>query len=305
MSKRRRVVLVEPEGGEVQQELRALLSQAGYEVVSVPDEATAQALSSVEAIVTPQNSVLEESRQGTLQRAQGFVKNALWRAGLGLARWVKPPTSGPLAPLARRLSEGPRTNDDLRQKNRELEHLTQELRRANAELLRLAVTDALTGMNNRRHFMEGLRREFQRANRYQRPLSLLLLDIDHFKQINDTHGHPVGDAVLTGFARLLTGSIRATDLAARLGGEEFAIAFVESDLTRAFSAAEALREKIARECFEYHGMTVRITVSGGLVDTQHKSVSSHLDLIELADRALYQAKTSGRNRIVPAVVPEV
>lgn len=288
MAERRRVIVIETGDEEPVRTLCERLTRAGYEVILAPDEATARSFPNADALLVTPPAERTSADVSTLQRAQTFVKDALSAAARGLGAGVS------------RLRGRGSLEHDLRQKNRALEHLASELRRANAELMRLAVTDALTGMNNRRHFMEGLRREFQRARRYQRPLSLLLVDVDHFKQINDTYGHPVGDAVLTGLADLMRRTIRATDLSARLGGEEFAIAFVEADLSRAHAAAESLRAAVAREPFRYHDRTVQITISGGIVDSSHPQATTHIDLIEIADKALYQAKTGGRDRIVLA-----
>lgn len=323
----RRAILVERDE-EHRLAVSELLARAGYEVVLAADEAEAAAHGPADLLIFGRGAVpfsLPEregeerdeilSQEGAVRQAGLLAKELALGLGQTLRRRLRR-VSRQADRLALRLGLDPLLEqtrarlvaalflpdleEDLRRKNQALEHLTAELRRANAELLRLAVTDALTGLNNRRHFMEALRREFQRAERYHHPLSLLLIDVDHFKRINDTHGHPVGDAVLVGLAQHLKSSIRSTDLAARLGGEEFAVAYVETDLAQAKKAAETLRKTISQKIFSHHKTQVQITMSGGLATSSDRRVSSHLDLIELADRALYEAKTGGRDRIITA-----
>jgi diguanylate cyclase (GGDEF)-like protein len=314
---KRRAVIIEDDPGR-RRSLAEVLERAGYEVrLAGPGDA---ARDDADVLVLGRDAAPREAgpfphTRGALSRAQelwrsaweGVRRSALDRLGDASRRADELIGKLGVDPVIDRVRDRLENalllrdlEEDLKRKNRALEHLAEELRRANAELLRLAVTDALTGMNNRRHFMEGLRREFRRAERYRRPLSLLLLDVDHFKAINDTYGHPAGDAVLVGLAGLIKGSIRASDIAARLGGEEFAIAYVESDLAQAAAAAEALRHKISQARFTHGGAEVRITVSGGVIDAPREGVSSHLDLLEHADRLLYGAKTGGRDRVVAA-----
>jgi diguanylate cyclase (GGDEF)-like protein/PAS domain S-box-containing protein len=164
---------------------------------------------------------------------------------------------------------------------------------ARERLANLALTDYLTGLPNRRSFQERLAAEVGRAQRHGRPLALVVLDVDHFKEINDRFGHQVGDRVLVEFARRLSALARAGEEVARVGGEEFAWILPETDGAGAQVAAERARRRIAAEPFPGVG---RVTVSGGLCDLDQASGST--ELFRLADVALYWAKGQGRNRIV-------
>jgi diguanylate cyclase (GGDEF)-like protein len=188
----------------------------------------------------------------------------------------------------------------------ELEHTNRELRAAQAELERLANTDALTGIANRRHFLAFARNELERALRYGRPVGFIMTDIDKFKSINDTLGHPCGDQVIIAAARVLDAGRRSVDGIGRFGGEEFALLLPEADLATSLGAAERLRASIERHPIEWEGTRVPVTMSFGVavVDAEqlksehHSDVSRALDaLIQRADAALYVAKTSGRNRV--------
>ena len=174
-----------------------------------------------------------------------------------------------------------------------------ERKQMEAELQRLATTDPLTGLLNRRRFTEVVEQELQRVRRHPRPLTLLMLDLDHFKQINDSHGHPAGDRVL----RVVTGAcgqlLRSTDSFGRLGGEEFAILLPDTDRAGALEVAEKLRETVGRLLIPVEGATLRVTVSIGLV-CRHTGDQSLNGMLSLADHALYEAKSAGRNRTVCA-----
>ena len=166
----------------------------------------------------------------------------------------------------------------------------------NKELLeQLANTDGLTKINNRRRFMELSQQEVNRYSRYGGTLSLLIIDIDHFKRVNDTYGHDMGDKVLKEFAQLILNSIRDTDIFGRIGGEEFALLMPETAREGAISTAERLRQKISEEIAIPHTLgTIRVTVSIG-VSSLSNGPSNLEDLIKKADLALYQAKGDGRN----------
>jgi diguanylate cyclase (GGDEF)-like protein len=178
--------------------------------------------------------------------------------------------------------------------------LTDQLARANDQLAELAITDALTGLYNRRYLDQLLDREFARAKRYQRPLACLLLDIDHFKAVNDTHGHQVGDRVLVLLGEVLRKTLRNTDVPARFGGEEFMVLAPETNAEAGVIVAERLRTRIAEESAAAGGGIPRITVSIGIATTQHEQASSSGELVRLADEGLYRAKNAGRNRVVNA-----
>jgi diguanylate cyclase (GGDEF)-like protein len=165
------------------------------------------------------------------------------------------------------------------------------------EIYRMTIMDALTGAHNKRYFMEFLEREIARCARYRRPLSLLMFDIDHFKAINDKHGHLTGDYVLRELSRRLLGRVRREELLARYGGEEFAAVLPETDLTGARTFGEQIRRLVGDQPFEYEGDTFPVTVSVGVtcVEGQDIDVTS---FIKTADDFLYRAKREGRNRVV-------
>lgn len=161
----------------------------------------------------------------------------------------------------------------------------------------LSVTDGLTGLYNRRHFEYNIEREFLRAKRYPCDLSLAMLDIDHFKQINDTYGHQFGDYVLKEICNIITASFRKTDMIYRYGGEELAIILTETSLENAHTPMERLRIKISEHKFSYNNQITNITVSIGL-SSNLEEFNTQGELVECADKALYKAKQSGRNKVV-------
>lgn len=164
------------------------------------------------------------------------------------------------------------------------------------EIYRLTTIDGLTQIFNRRYFLEQLDREVSRARRYRRALSLVMFDIDRFKQVNDTHGHLAGDYVLTQLAALLRVHIRREDLFARYGGEEFAIVLPEIDGLNARSFAEKLRKLMEKASFEFEEAKISITVSIGIatVGEEERAIDAAA-LIKQADEKLYEAKECGRN----------
>ncbi len=165
------------------------------------------------------------------------------------------------------------------------------------EVQRLAVTDPLTGLYNRRYFMERASNEFKRAKRYLTPLSVIMLDIDHFKQVNDTYGHLAGDQVLQNLAKLCQSTLRAVDIIGRYGGEEFMVMLPETPLKKAQHTAERLRSEIAAHTTRFDEHVIRITASMGVAEVCEQTES--LDaLLDQTDRALYNAKGSGRNKVV-------
>jgi two-component system, cell cycle response regulator len=179
--------------------------------------------------------------------------------------------------------------------------LERSLKKANAEIRQLSITDPLTGAYNRGYLNDHLPQELKRALRYGRPLSLILCDIDHFKRVNDTYGHQAGDMVLKAFARCLMGSIRNDlDWVARYGGEEFLVVLPETDLSWASLVGERIRKAIESVQIDFRGKVIRITVSFGVtsvesIDTKADDLCD--DLIKKADDMLYLAKSEGRNRV--------
>lgn len=168
------------------------------------------------------------------------------------------------------------------------------------ELERLATTDGMTGIYNRRHFLMLADREWQRARRYHRALSFLMIDIDYFKSINDTFGHPTGDQMIVHLTNLARERRRDADVLARIGGDEFALLLPETDLSRAQAMAERLRGEVAASPLTASSRSIPTTVSIG-VATATDSMSDFSQLMSAADQALYDAKHAGRNRVMCSV----
>ena len=178
--------------------------------------------------------------------------------------------------------------------------LMRRLQAAQKELAQLAVTDELTGLFNRRYFFGRLDEEIDRVSRYGSNMSLIMIDIDYFKNVNDQYGHPIGDVVLSEVARLLSANIRTSDIIARYGGEEFAIMIPSMGVNEASRAADKLRTVIEVNDIMLEGPAIKVTISAGVADyaTVKSEKGSHKDaLVREADRALYRAKAEGRNRV--------
>jgi diguanylate cyclase (GGDEF)-like protein len=165
-----------------------------------------------------------------------------------------------------------------------------------SELQKLSVLDGLTLLHNHRYFQERLREEFRVAQRYDDALALILLDLDHFKQINDQHGHPTGDDVLRKVAHALQQSVRETDIVARYGGEEFAVLLPRTPLAGAITVAERIWHAVS-QLHVGPQERLRVTASLGISGFPHRTVLSAEQLLLTADEALYRAKREGRNRI--------
>ncbi len=164
------------------------------------------------------------------------------------------------------------------------------------QLRKLAITDGLTKLYNRRYFYELLQKEFERAKRFNQPLSLVMIDIDYFKKINDKYGHLVGDVVLEELARRLKKHVRIIDTVARYGGEEFAILLPQADLNDGVLVAERVRSDVGSGPVETPEGPVNITVSLGVCDSIPDSIRKPEDLMNRSDEALYKAKAQGRNQ---------
>ena len=186
-----------------------------------------------------------------------------------------------------------RLQDELDEKNRELET-------ANRKLRQLSITDGLTELFNHRHVHELLHEEWERIRRTGDPLAVAMLDLDHFKQVNDTYGHPTGDVILYETAQILRETAREIDMVGRYGGEEFIAILPESDEEAGAQFAERVRERIESHVYRDGATTVRMTVSCGVAASAHPGVDTPDDLIKHADEALYTAKESGRNQVVLA-----
>ena len=189
-------------------------------------------------------------------------------------------------------------------RERNLVRTAAQLREVSAELDRLARTDALTGIANRRAFFDTLGIEFRRSKRYGRQLSVLMLDLDHFKGVNDRWGHPFGDEVLRQTTEVISANIRESDLIGRYGGEEFALGLPETPLSAALEVAEKLRAAIEAHEFRTSGVPrdgeppVRLTISIGVAALPVEEEQDEVELLGRADQALYDAKRTGRNRVV-------
>ena len=176
--------------------------------------------------------------------------------------------------------------------------LQEELAKANESLLRMSQVDGLTGVDNRRHIEERLTEMFDHAARLNEPLAVVMCDVDHFKSVNDTHGHQAGDAVLRQVADVLRHTAREIDRVGRYGGEEFLVLLPGANLQDAVAFAERVRQAIADREFAYDGGSVRRTLSAGTSAWPHPEIRHQEALVKAADEALYVAKESGRNRVV-------
>ncbi len=176
---------------------------------------------------------------------------------------------------------------------------TAELTETAQKLQAMALTDSLTGLHNRRYFLELLQAECKRSARHGNPLSLLMIDLDHFKSINDEFGHPTGDKALKSFSQTLRQVVRAEDLAGRLGGEEFGVILPETGLDQALVLAERIRTAVAALRLSGQASRARITVSIGAAQMTRRTETAEY-LLKRADEMLYLAKNKGRNRTEPA-----
>jgi two-component system, cell cycle response regulator len=186
-----------------------------------------------------------------------------------------------------------RLQDELDQKNRELEE-------ANKKLRKLSITDGLTGLFNHRHIHELLRDEFERTRRSGEPLAVAMLDLDRFKQVNDTYGHPTGDVILYETAQILRDTAREIDMVGRYGGEEFIVVLPGTDEEKAARFAERVRTAVCEHLFRDEPNEVRMSLSSGVASFPGEDADSPDRLLRRADQALYAAKEGGRNRVVRA-----
>jgi two-component system cell cycle response regulator len=166
----------------------------------------------------------------------------------------------------------------------------------NAELYELAIRDGMTKLFIHKHFRERLSEEWSRAHRYKEELSLIMLDIDHFKNFNDNYGHQLGDSVLKDVANLIKENSRNIDIPCRYGGEEFAVVLPSTNHENALMIAERMRQSIANHSVEAGDKSIEVTVSLGVSTVPHESIKSADDFIEMTDKSLYLSKKNGRNQ---------
>ena len=207
-----------------------------------------------------------------------------------------------LQELVRKETELSKANEDLLKEITIRKQNEAAIRESEEAMRFLAITDSLTGLFNRRHFNKLAENEISRALRYARPLSVIMLDIDFFKRINDTYGHSTGDTVLQRVATITKDLVRVSDIPARYGGEEFVILLPETPVAEATTIAERLRRQIEGTIHQAKKCSIRITASLGVNDsfgkTEKKSLESVLsELVSNADLALYASKHAGRNRV--------
>ncbi len=158
--------------------------------------------------------------------------------------------------------------------------------------------DGLMGIFNRRYFEDRINADFGYAKRHNQHLALLMLDLDHFKAVNDTHGHPAGDAVLKSFAQLVTKNIRSDDILARYGGEEFVVLCRHTDLMKASILGERIRHEVSQHIFIAGEKQLRVTTSIGIAGLPDPEITEPKGMVEAADESLYKAKQRGRNCVV-------
>lgn len=180
----------------------------------------------------------------------------------------------------------------------ELSEREKELSEMNDKLLRISLTDGLTGVDNRRALEQRLHEMFEHSLRLHEPVSVVMCDIDHFKHVNDTYGHAAGDEVLKQFAAILKDEAREIDRVGRYGGEEFLLLLPGTVLDAAVTFAERLRQRVDSHTFSYEGGTLQRTVSFGVASWPHPKIHGREGMLKAADDALYVAKESGRNRVV-------
>jgi diguanylate cyclase (GGDEF)-like protein len=205
------------------------------------------------------------------------------------------PLLGAHLDLARRFTKVSRRLDKI---SKISDGFQSQLKELNLTLQRASLTDTLTGIANRRAMLERLKAEANRTQRGGKPFSVLMLDLDHFKKINDTHGHEAGDLVIMAVAQTLENNLRNFDFCARWGGEEFLVLLTSTGVKTATRVAEKLRQAVAAHEVTYEGKRIPISFSGGIA--LHKAGDNVNDTLRDADRALYVAKTQGRDRVVTA-----
>ena len=192
---------------------------------------------------------------------------------------------------------------ELKQAKENSDQLALELQQANSKFRELAYRDGLTGVYNHRYFQKVFEKELERAVRYKHPVSLLMLDIDFFKKVNDTYGHTVGDDILRDVSGVFVQLVRNCDIVARYGGEEFVIILPDTGAKGAKVLSQRLRRGVEQAKFDCSGKLVSVTISIGISSTDMAGMeTTRATLIECSDQALYKAKENGRNRVELGIV---
>ena len=227
-----------------------------------------------------------------MQTALDSVENKVEGLGAGADDYItKPINFEELQARVRAMLRIKALQDELKRRERDLAS-------ANAKLTRIAVTDVLTGLYNRRHLEQRLREMFDHSLRLHEPLAVVMFDLDHFKEVNDTFGHQAGDAVLRDLAALLRQAVREIDRIGRYGGEEFMAILPGTVLDAAVTFAERARQEVEEHLFRCDSGTLRCTLSCGVAAWPHPRIKHREDLVKAADDALYVAKALGRNKVV-------
>jgi len=198
--------------------------------------------------------------------------------------------------ITRDATERKRAEQALREANRQLEQQLRHIHELHEQLREQAIRDDLTGLHNRRHFTAVAEHELERARRHGAVLSLVMLDIDHFKNVNDAYGHPTGDTALKAVGSMLRAATQVGDLACRLGGEEFAVLLTGTDHDGALERAEQWRAALAQMTIAADGAAIRLTASFG-VATFPLQATTLVELMKVADTCMYRAKSLGRDRV--------
>lgn len=185
------------------------------------------------------------------------------------------------------------------------ERFAEELHQANLQLEQIAFRDGLTNLYNHRYFQENLHREMTRTKRFGHPLGLIMFDIDFFKDVNDTHGHPAGDKVLRNLADAISRAVRPSDIVSRYGGEEFTVILPETDRIGLKVFAERLRRCAAALTTTFNGQSIKITISIGGVQYAQDDTINNQELIEAADKGLYLSKRNGRNQVTVVTIDQM
>jgi diguanylate cyclase (GGDEF)-like protein len=183
-------------------------------------------------------------------------------------------------------------NDEITQLNRKFNHMVISLQNAMSEMEQMSMVDGLTKVYNHKYMYDRLDQEIQEARRYGKRLSVVMVDIDHFKKVNDHYGHQVGDYVLSELAVFIKNSLRSIDIVGRYGGEEFMVILPETELEQGHMVADKIRQRVESLRWEYEDL--KITISGGVTEWMEESA---LELVKRADDLLYKAKNNGRNRM--------